>query len=96
MLGSVVHVESLWHGCNVFPYSHDMLSRELCFLSVFSHSESAAETTFLEAVIVVSFRNLHGFLFTSFWGQEGRAFNSSEHSLAFLHHPIVSFGTHYQ
>lgn len=91
-----IHVEILWHGRNVFPYSHDTLSQELRFLFAFSYSASAAETTFLEAVIVVSLSNFHGFLFTSFWGQEGRAFYSSEHFLAFLHHPIVSFGPHYQ
>ncbi len=60
-----VHVEILCHGCNVFPCSHDMLSRKLCFLFAFSHTASATETTILEAVIVVSFSNLHSFLFTS-------------------------------
>lgn len=61
-----IHVEILWHSRNAFPYSHDMLSRKLSFLFTFIHSESTSKTTSLEAVILVSFSNLHGFLFISF------------------------------
>lgn len=68
----------------------------------FSHSVTAQVRprlfkTFLEAVIVVCvLQQFPWFPFYKFWGQEGRAFYSSEHFLAFLHRPIVSFGPHFQ
>lgn len=50
-----IHVETLWRGRNVFPYSHDMVSRKLCFLFSFSHSASATKT----------FQNLSGSCYCS-------------------------------
>ena len=41
-------------------------------------------------------KQLPGFPFYKFWGQEGRTLYSSEHLLAFQHHPIVGFGPSYQ
>lgn len=95
-----LHVETLQHVCTALPNPHDVLSRELfplCFeLQRECHQDSRRP---LETVASGPFSLFYStaFLFISSGvRKEERVFYSSEHFRALLHHPIVSFGPHYQ
>lgn len=68
-----VHEEMLWYDCNVFPYSHDMLTENTASPFTLSHITSATNN-FPGSCYCNVLKQFPWFPFYKFWGQEGRAF----------------------